>query len=88
MAEPTKPDFRPIAVAVGERWATELVVALRSDDREIIGAWPGTMSEARMRIRVAVRSKLELQLVEELAHVAYLAARTGWQKVTNVDPES
>jgi hypothetical protein len=88
VAEPTKPDFRPIAVAVGELWAKELVLALRSDDREIIGAWPGTMSEARMRIRFAVRSKLELQLVEELAHVAYLAARSGWQKISNLDPES
>ncbi len=66
----------------------ELVHALRSDERDIIGGWPGTMSEARMRIRAAVRSKLELQLVEELAHVAYLAARGGWQRISNLDPES
>jgi hypothetical protein len=83
----TEPDFRPIAIAVGEAWAHEVVRSLRSDDREIIGAWPGTLREARMRTRVAVRSKLDLELVEELARVAYLAARRTWQEVSKVDPE-
>lgn len=88
VTEPAEPDFRPIAVAVGEAWAHELVHSLRSDDREIIGAWPGTLREARMRLRVAVRSRLELPLVEELARVAYVAARRAWQEVSEVDPES
>lgn len=88
MAEVTEPDLRSIAIAVGERWANELVRSLRSDDREIIGAWPGTVREARARIRVAVRSRLELHLVEELARVAYVAARRGWQEVSEIDPET
>ena len=61
---------------------------LRSDDREIIGAWPGTLREARMRIRSATRSRLELDLIDELARVSYLAARRGWQEVSQPDPES
>ena len=88
MAEPTEPDFKPIAIAVGEAWASELVRSLRSDDREIVGAWPGTLREARMRIRNVVRSRLDLQCIDELARVAYLAARRGWQEVSEVDPES
>ena len=44
-----EPDFRSVAIAAGEAWVHELVRALRSDDREIIGAWPGTLREARMR---------------------------------------
>ena len=88
MAEPTATDLQSIAIAVGEAWAHELVGSLRSDDREIIGAWPGTLREARMRTRVAVRSKLELGILEELARVTYVAARRTWQGVSDVDPES
>jgi hypothetical protein len=88
VAEPTAPDLQSIAIAVGEAWAHELVRSLRSDDREIVGAWPGTLREARMRTHVAVRSKLELRIFEELARVAYVAARRAWQGVSDVDPES
>jgi hypothetical protein len=88
VAELNQQDFRPIAHAIGEDWARELVGTLRSEDREIIGAWPGTLREARMRIRVAVRARLELEVLEELARVAYLAARRGWQEVSEQDPES
>lgn len=84
----TEPDLRSIAIGVGQAWAHELVRSLRSDDREIIGAWPGTLREARMRTRVAVRAKLELHIFEELARVAYLAARRAWRGVSDVDPES
>jgi hypothetical protein len=75
-----------MAIAVGEAWAHELVRSLRSDDREIVGAWPGTLREARMRTRVAVRAKLELGILEELARIAYVAARRAWRGVSDVDP--
>ena len=81
-------DLQPIAIAVGEAWAVELVQSLRAVDRDVVGAWPGTLREARMRIRIALRSKLELHLIDELAHVAYLAARRGWQEVSQPDPEA
>jgi hypothetical protein len=86
VAEIAESDLHP--VAIGEAWAHEIVRSLRSVDREIVGAWPGTMREARTRIRVAARTKLELRVIDELARVAYLAARRGWQEVSEADPES
>ena len=83
----TQMELHPLAIAVGEGWASELVTSLRADDREIIGAWPGTLGEARMRIRGMLRTKLELPVIDELARVAYVAARRGWQEVSKPDPE-
>jgi len=80
-------NLEPLAASIGEAWASELVHSLRSDDREVIGAWPGTMSEARMRIRVVLRMKLDAQVIDELARIANLAARRGWQEVSQADPE-
>jgi hypothetical protein len=80
--------LEPAATAIGAAWANELVSSLRAADREVIGAWPGTLGEARMRIRHAMRTKLELTVIDELARVAYVAARRGWQAVTAPDPES
>lgn len=85
--ELARPDFRPVAVQVGEAWAREIVRSLRGADRAITGAWPGTLGEARMRLRAAVRSRLELDVMDELARVVYLAARQGWKHVSEVDPE-
>lgn len=81
-------DLHPVAIAIGQAWAHEIVRTLRSVDREIIGAWPGTMREARTRVRIAMRTKLELYVIDELARVAYLAARRGWQEVSEPDPET
>jgi hypothetical protein len=87
MADPGS-QFHPIAIAIGEAWADEIVRSLRSVDREIVGAWPGTMREARTRVRVAFRTRLEVAVVDELARIAYFAARRGWQEVSAPDPES
>ncbi len=84
---PQQLDLEPIATAIGEAWATELVQSLRSQRRDIVGAWPGTIGEARMRIRVTLRKRLELEALYELARVAYVAARRGWQAVSAPDPE-
>jgi hypothetical protein len=75
-----------MATAIGESWVAELVHSLRSDQRDIVGEWPGTLGEARMRIRVAFRSQidarlLDARLLDELARVANLAARRGWLDV-------
>jgi hypothetical protein len=85
--EPGDPDLQPLAIAIGEGWARELVSELRAVDREIVGAWPGTLREAKMRIRVAVRSALDVRVVGELAHVAYVAARRCWQDLSEPDQE-
>jgi len=86
-AAPDELELEPIATAIGETWAAELIHALRSEHREVIGAWPGTIGEARMRIRVTLRKRLEIVVLDELARIAYAAARRGWQAVSTPDPE-
>lgn len=78
----------PIATAVGAAWADEVVRQLRADDREIVGAWPGTMSEARVRVLARLHVKLEATVLDDLARVATLAARREWRQVSEPDPES
>jgi hypothetical protein len=77
------PDLSPMATAVGEAWASELVLSLRSAQRNVVGEWPGTMGEARMRIRIAVRRRIDIDVLDELARVANLAARRGWIELRN-----
>ena len=81
LASHAESELRPLATAIGESWAAELVHALRSDHRDIVGEWPGTLGEARMRIRVAFRRHIAARLLDELARAANLAARRGWLEV-------
>jgi hypothetical protein len=76
-----------VATAIGEAWASELVHSLRAADREVIGPWPGTMSEAKMRILASLRTKLDTRHLEQLARIANLAARREWHGVSQTDPE-
>jgi hypothetical protein len=80
-------ETRPAADEIGEAWASELVRSLRSEDREVIGPWPGTMSEARMRILASLRMRLDTQQLDQLARIANLAARRRWESVSQPDPE-
>lgn len=81
------PDFKPIAMAIGEAWAHELVRTLRDDEREIVGAWPGTISEARMRLLAQLDHIPDLAVLADLARVATEAARGEWLKVAERDHE-
>jgi hypothetical protein len=77
----------PIATEVGEAWAAELVQTLRANEREIIGGWPGTMREARMRVLARLHRHLELDLLDDLARLATVAARREWHQISQPDPE-
>ena len=83
-----EPDLEPIATAIGRTWALQIVESLRSADREIEGAWPGTLGEARARIRAELRRPLAIEVIDALARVAYAAAREGWslQSVPDLEP--
>ena len=81
-------ELTPLATAVGEAWAAELLRMLRANKRELVGAWPGTLREARMRILARVRRSLDLALLDDLARVANVTARREWQQVSQPDPES
>jgi hypothetical protein len=80
-------ELTPIATAVGEAWAAELVRTLRATKREILGAWPGTMREARMRLLARVRRHLDLTQLDDLARLVTVAARREWHQVSQPDPE-
>lgn len=77
----------PMAMAIGEAWASDLVCALHAEDREVIGAWPGTMSEARRRLVTRMRTKLDSDHLDQLARIVSLAAQRRWQEVSQRDRE-
>ena len=80
-------ELSPIATAVGEAWVAELVQTLRANEREVIGAWPGTMREARMRVLARLHRQLDLALLDELARLVTVAARREWHQISQPDPE-
>ncbi len=73
-------------MAIGAAWAHEMVRALRADEREIIGAWPGTISEAKMRV-LAHLNTVDFEVLADLARVATEAARREWLNVAQRVPE-
>jgi hypothetical protein len=75
------------ASQIGEAWALEYVRTLTEQSRAPVGAWPGTMSEARTRVVLRLAVALDPKRLDELARVANLAARRGWQEVCQPDPE-
>ena len=81
-------DLQPVANAIGEAWVNEIVRGLRADDREVAGAWPGTLREARARVRAALRNRLDEAIVDQIARLANVAARRGWVEISIADPES
>jgi hypothetical protein len=83
----TAPELHSLATSVGELWAEEVASSLRAADRAVTGAWPGTLGEARMRIRLAIRIALERPLVDELGRIATNAARGAWKAVAETERE-
>lgn len=81
-------EFAPFVTALGEAWASELVRMLRANKRRVLGAWPGTLSEARVRVLAVLHRKLDLALLDDLARATLLAARREWHQVSQPDPES
>ena len=84
-----------LATSIGEAWVHELVRSLHATDRDVVGAGPGTMREARMRVVAGVQAhgaparaeRIDSSVLDDLARVANLAARRGWAEVTQPDPE-
>ena len=80
-------DLATIATSIGERWLHELVQSLRSSDRDVIGAWPGTLREARMRVLAGIATRVDSTVLDDLARVANTVARRGWLEISEPDPE-
>lgn len=76
------------AMQIGAAWAREYVRTLRAQERAPVGAWPGTMSEARRQIVIKLAVALEPGRLNELARLTNVAARRGWQELCEPDPEA
>lgn len=77
------------AAATGRAWAARTVEALRAQDRPLLGAWPGTLREARGQLAVALSSRRDPPLTAErmdvLARATYASARVTW--ATHAEPD-
>jgi len=80
-AADARDELRHVAEVEGARWATSSLAQLGPEGRAT-GGWPGTLSEARMRLEavLAVRkARAPGAFGEELARLVYQAARRHWQ---------
>jgi hypothetical protein len=82
----------PLAAAIGEAWAQEFLCELRAIGRDPIGAWPGTVREARSRViqklpaaRQRAGEALDPDSLQLLARTTYDAARRSW--MANAEPD-
>jgi hypothetical protein len=80
-----------VSTALGEAWAHDVANALRAQTRGIVGAWPGTMREARSRVLVGLpparRSAVDAAALDAMSRAVYLAARRCWDAISEPDLE-
>lgn len=81
-------DLSALATSIGQAWARDYVRLLQEQERDIVGAWPGTIREARRQVLARIKSKLEPEQLDQLARIANLAARRGWETVSEPDLEA
>ena len=93
-SEPTPPpvavpaELSTLATSIGQAWAQSYVSMLQEQERDIVGAWPGTIREARRQVLARIKSRLEPEQLDQLARITNLAARRGWETVSEPDLES
>jgi len=80
-----------VSTALGEAWARDVAEALRAQTRAVVGAWPGTLREARLRALIglppAQRARVEADEIDTLTRAVYDAARRCWDAISEPDPE-
>jgi hypothetical protein len=86
-APPPRDFLAERASQIGEDWAKDYLRDLQAHARAPVGAWPGTMSEARRRVVTQLAIVLAPERLQELARIANLAARREWQKACEPDLE-
>lgn len=82
------PELSELAATIGQAWAQVMVQSLEAQGREIVGAWPGTLREARRQVLAKLRARVEPEQLDQLAKLTNLAARRGWESVSEPDLES
>lgn len=81
-------ELAELAASIGLSWSQDYVAALHAQERDIVGAWPGTIREARRHVLARIKLKLEPEQLDQLARLTNLAARRGWETVSEPDLES
>jgi hypothetical protein len=80
-----------VSSALGEAWANDVAAALRAQTRSLVGAWPGTLREARSRVLrglpEARQSSFDAEALAVLARAVYDAARRYWDTMAEPDLE-
>jgi hypothetical protein len=80
-----------VSVALGEAWAHDVASALHAQGRGVVGAWPGTMREARSRVLMGLpaarQPTFDPLALQALARDVYDAARRCWDEISEPDPE-
>lgn len=80
-----------MSLALGEAWAHEVASALRAQTRGVVGAWPGTLREARSRVfrglPAARGPSFDAEALEALSRAVYDAARRQWDAISEPDLE-
>lgn len=82
------PELASLAASIGEAWSQTYMRQLQAQERDIVGAWPGTLREARRQVLARIKNKLEPEQLDQLARMANLAARRGWETVSEPDLEA
>ena len=80
-------------MTVGETWARGWLAELGSEGRSAAGGWPGTITQARSRVRVMVTAELArarfqpaaADEVDRTARAAYARAREVWLASAKAD---
>jgi hypothetical protein len=81
-------ELATLATSIGQEWSQAYVRMLQEQQRAIIGAWPGTIREARRQVLARVKERLEPEQLDQLARITNLAARRGWETVSEPDLEA
>jgi hypothetical protein len=87
---PTPIDLHSLAASAGTTWANAFTSELRAQRRVICGGWPGTMTEARSRVLLAIGGEartLSPDRLQELARTANRAARVIWDDASVREPD-
>jgi hypothetical protein len=81
-------ELMTLATSIGQEWSQAYVRMLQSQERDIVGAWPGTIREARRQVLARIKDRLEPEQLDQLAKITNLAARRGWETVSEPDLEA
>ena len=80
-----------LALEAGVAWATSCCAELGREGRQVIGGWPGTMSEARRRVADVLwrrgGSVVTGTTVDDMVRRTYVAARDSWLSQAGRDEE-